>query len=349
MALLTNLTLNQTLLKNGTTFFSDKRTVVNDVMTWFTAFSCLATLVLNGILVTAIACRAELHTAFNLYIVNIAVTDICAGLTNMPGTILNGYHNRWPYNPLSCTILLAYGGTVFGAVNRYAHVLVTVNRFWAVTLPISYRQRHTKGVALALIAVTWIVVHVLCLPVIIRGRINVSPLDPNCWIDRSQQRFYSFVEELLCFTVPEVVIILMYAVILVKLFQREKQKHVKVTSHGMHVMVMQVPALAPESDTVKDHGSAAVAAGRSGGDRTPSSRRSKERVLAYLVIELLLCWTPNNVFYLLVASWAPFYWNTTFFAVQYFGQFLHSWVSPILCYLAMDGLRNGINRMFQRS
>ncbi|OQV17772.1 putative Low-density lipoprotein receptor-related protein 2 [Hypsibius exemplaris] len=64
-------------------------------------------------------------------------------------------------------------------------------------------------------------------------------------------------------------------------------------------------------------------------------------------IERSVCWTPNTVFYLLVDAWAPLYWDTTFFAVQHFGQFLHSWVSPILCYLATDGLRSGINRMLQ--
>ncbi|OWA51317.1 hypothetical protein BV898_15804 [Hypsibius exemplaris] len=63
---------------------------------------------------------------------------------------------------------------------------------------------------------------------------DAVPEDSTCLIDRSQQRMNAWMEELLCFSLPEILSIPMYAVILMKLFQREKQnKHGKITSHGM--------------------------------------------------------------------------------------------------------------------
>ncbi|OQV19966.1 hypothetical protein BV898_05971 [Hypsibius exemplaris] len=318
MKVFMNITLKQMPSRNGTKFFVNNQTAVNVAMTWFSLMSCPATLLLNGILITAIASRAELRTGFNLYIANIALTDVCVGLTNMPGTFLSQYRNHgYLLNPVSCTVLVCYGAYTLGGVNRWAHVLVAVNRLWALTFPLCYRQRHTRRVALLLVMAIWVLIHALSLPVVIRGR--MKPAEQSCRLDVSQQRKYAFVQDLICFSVPLVLIPLMYSFIVVKMVRRKRRKQVNPAGNQGNA--------------------AAVEAAKS------VARRSKERVLMYLVILLVVCWTPSKVYWHLVEL--ADYWDTTFLAVQFFGQFAHHWISPILCYLAMDDLRRRINQMLR--
>ncbi|OQV19423.1 hypothetical protein BV898_06537 [Hypsibius exemplaris] len=289
-------------------------------MTWYTAVSCPTVLIFNGIIIAAIASRRELRTGFNFYILNIAFTDVCAALTSIPGQFLNQYRDHgYLLNPLSCTVLIMYGAYVLAAVSRYAHVLLAVNRLWALTFPLSYRQRRTRRSALLFILASWFLVHALSLPLVVRGRMNASPAVQSCDFDISHQRPYAFAHDMICFCVPLVLVALIYGFIVVKLILRMRRKHVS-------------PAGSKGSTAVVEAAKCA-------------RRRSKERVLLYLVILLVVCWTPAKVYWLMVEL--DHYWNTTFFVVQFFGQYAHHWLSPILCYLAMDDVRNRVNQMLK--
>lgn len=82
------------------------------------------------------------------------------------------------------------------------------------------------------------------------------------------------------------------------------------------------------------------------GDWSSRSTRSKaaNRVLAYLVIGVVICWTPNHVYWILVANFH--YWNDTFLAVQVFAVYTYSWINPIICYLVLLPFRVAINNLF---
>ncbi|OQV19965.1 hypothetical protein BV898_05970 [Hypsibius exemplaris] len=312
--------MNQSLQLNGTSILNTKKSLLNVIMTWFTAVSCPAVLIFNGIIITAIASRRELRTGFNFYIVNIAFADVCAALTSIPGQFLNQYRNHgYLLSPLSCTALVIYGAYVLAAVSRYAHVLLAVNRLWALTFPVSYRQRRTRRFALFLILTSWLLVHAISLPLVVCGRMNALPTEQSCGLDISHQRPYAFAHDMICFCVPLVLVGLIYGFIVMKLISRMRRKSVIPAGNQGNAAVVEAAKFA--------------------------RHRSKERVLLYLVILLVVCWTPAKVYWLMVEL--NHYWDTTFLAVQFFGQYAHHWLSPILCYLAMDDVRNQVDRMLK--
>ncbi|OQV22965.1 hypothetical protein BV898_03016 [Hypsibius exemplaris] len=94
------------------------------------AFSIL----LNGLIVAAFILHAELRTAFNVYVINIAVIDLLAGITLMPAMVmLEIGPDRWPFPFVSCTVLWHWGSRVTPAANRFGHILVAANRLWALS------------------------------------------------------------------------------------------------------------------------------------------------------------------------------------------------------------------------
>ncbi|OWA54610.1 hypothetical protein BV898_19009 [Hypsibius exemplaris] len=82
--------------------------------------------------------------------------------------------------------------------------------------------------------------------------------------------------------------------------------------------------------------------------RKQKKLRSHDRVLAYFVVGVVVCWTPNHLYYLLVDIIN--YGNATFLAIQFFVQFTHSWINPILCFMATRQLREAVSDLlFHRS
>jgi hypothetical protein len=75
----------------------------------------------------------------------------------------------------------------------------------------------------------------------------------------------------------------------------------------------------------------------------PATKKSEshDRVLAYLVLATIICWTPNHVYFTMVR--VRKYWNPTYFAVQYCVFYTNSWLNPIICYCTLSNFRKAIN------
>jgi hypothetical protein len=203
--------------------------VLVDVTTWFTACSIAAALFLNLLILLVYLRRCELRTPFNVYIVNLAVLEVIMSLTAMPGSFIKSFFGHWPYDGLSCSIFL-YTSFVLGAIGRYGHVLITLNRLWAVTFPLSYKKGHTQLCARCLVVFSWILVHAVCLPALVRGRqrLGLAPADPDCLIDRDLQLTYLIIMELMAFSLPELFIIVAYFYISCKLRGRKSKKKCRI-------------------------------------------------------------------------------------------------------------------------
>jgi len=85
-----NVSLNNSLINS--TADDPPRGLLVVVITWFTLFAILATVVLNGIIIVVYVARESLRTPFNAYIVNIAITELLLALTAMPGNFIRSYY-----------------------------------------------------------------------------------------------------------------------------------------------------------------------------------------------------------------------------------------------------------------
>ncbi|XP_055349653.1 alpha-2 adrenergic receptor-like [Paramacrobiotus metropolitanus] len=134
--------------------------------TWFTVIACALSLLGNGLVLFLFVRTRALRTSFNIYIANVAAAEIIYGICGIPVQFANQYYNYWPYGFGWCSFLEG-GATVAGASIRQAHMLMTLNRMWAILQPHSYNQQHTWKMALFFILLTW---------GLVAGANKVSPL-----------------------------------------------------------------------------------------------------------------------------------------------------------------------------
>ncbi|OQV12737.1 hypothetical protein BV898_13057 [Hypsibius exemplaris] len=358
-----NLTKVLSLVKGNGTFAVNVTSIppnfMRTIMSWFTIFTIVATLVTNGFIIVVYITRGHLRTAFNAYIFNIALTEALTAILAMPGIFVLSFYGYWPYSPILCSAF-TFVKQHLGSGVRYGHVLVTVNRMWAVTFPLDYRTAHTKRVSNCLIISTWIFVLGLNCPSAILGRLNpvIYPVD-FCRMDyRGYLATLAFGIEFVGYDVPEIIIVFAYPFVLYKL--RQLRGNTKIGQVGVSAGVQTGPrmfsleAVVPanasnhlppslvrlktiDEDVVLPPAQQQPAPHRR---RRKIMSRSHYRVLAYFVVGVIVCWTPNHLYYLLVDIIN--YRNDIFSAVQFFAQSTYSWINPILCYLAMQQLREAV-------
>ncbi|OQV15789.1 hypothetical protein BV898_10042 [Hypsibius exemplaris] len=324
--------------------------IIIDVVASFTIFSIIATLILNALVIAVYIKRPTLRTPFSIYIVNLAVSEIVLAGTSMPGNLIREMHGAWPFNAISCTLLLYISQTLTSGI-RYGHVLITANRLWAVTFPIGYKQRHTKRFARCLVVTMWMVVHALNLPVIINGRLQWSRslFDPDsrCVFDNRAQFNSVLAVQLLAFTLPELFIIVAYGYVAVTLKKRWRpnllSNKVAIGQSTVHCVSSQVDDAAASERRVQFRQSGPQTSTEKPGGNSWQSR-SYNRLLAYLTIAVMVCWTPNHVYYLMMHLTG--FSHQLFFAVQYFMLYANSWLNPVLIYMADTQIRVAVNGLF---
>lgn len=242
---------NNLTLSNSTSNAADvvvsHESLADVIVIWFTVFSIIATVLLNGIIVVVYCTSEAMRTPFNAYILNIAVAEVLQAVTVMPGNVLRTHYGFWPYNQASCTMLL-YFQQILGSAMRYGHVLVTCNRIWAVARPLTYRTAHSNRVARLLIVASWVYLHVLGLPVLIRGRSGSGPAltSKNCEYDTSFEYADTIAVEIFGFDLPELFIVLTYPYILYKLHKSRFRQPNRVAVVAPVTLETAATSIAPD-------------------------------------------------------------------------------------------------------
>ncbi|OWA52101.1 hypothetical protein BV898_16563 [Hypsibius exemplaris] len=315
--------------------------------TWFTIFTIIATIAGNGLIILAYITQRQLRTPFNLYIFYIAFLEALLAVTAMPGSFIQSFYGYWPFDAVSCSFVIT-ARLVVGAAVRWGHTLIPANRIWAVTFPVHYRVAHTMRCATWLVVGSWIFLCAVCLPMVVLGRKSMGSAASDVKCQRDNDGLYA---EIIGFDLPEIIIVLAFPYICFKLrrYRRLKRQN-KVLAHQSAVsdtMAMEKKAtrssLPPSAADPISPDPLGTAQPRSSPPQPRSGQsRSHFRIQTYLVIGIIICWTPNTVFWLLVDTTHPRYWNPTFNAVQFFLQYTYAWVSPLLCIAANRSIRQGV-------
>lgn len=100
----------------------------------------------NGCVIAAFVCRKSLRTSFNIYLLNLVAGNFIHTVIENPLDLINHLYPGWRLSWGSCTLYI-YSLYVVEAGIRTSHVLITVNRIWAVIWPHGYRTFHRKSVA----------------------------------------------------------------------------------------------------------------------------------------------------------------------------------------------------------
>ncbi|GAV06249.1 hypothetical protein RvY_16269 [Ramazzottius varieornatus] len=305
----------------------------------------LLSTVLNGVVLYVIARDSHLKTAFNVYIVNLLLTNLVQTFIQMPLNIANYLRSYWWLGSTACTVFI-YGLSI-QAVMVCSHLLITMNRIWAVTSPVTYRNYHKKRLSIGLCVFIWIYVHAFFLPGLIADALYYRmPTEYGCFINPMAQLASTTAMEWCLFKIPVLLIICSYPYIAYKSLKARNtvsnQANATSLTVGRLRRATNDPTGAP-AESSKQVSETAPDVQRKKGRR---NRRGGFVLLTLMTLTMMVFWTPSLVYYTVI-SYMRVNWPVVEQAANIL-LLLETIADPICFTLALRRLREAVLRTLRR-
>ncbi|XP_055348564.1 probable G-protein coupled receptor No18 [Paramacrobiotus metropolitanus] len=305
---------------------------------------CVIQTLLNAAMIVAFIVRRELRTSFTIYLMFLFCANIIYALGGYPLEVLRqGFPNRWFLSHAACAFYI-YQVWVFCPVAMHLHVLITLNRLWAISFPVSYKNIHSEKVAVLICAGTFVYVHLVCLPLVVLDLKyhHLSDERYGCMLNTAAQNVYTTVVAIVSTDVPIVVVVGAYPFLWYKHLKRKKIGTAKPSRVEVHqtvgaatgvVSAIEPPAVVPN-----------VLKRKSAFRRIEASSARPFVVLTLLTVSVLVCWTPDQVMWTMscfnAANDAPGlrYTTSVLFTLQ-------AALDPILFALSLRTFRKMLSRL----
>ncbi|RWS16959.1 G protein-coupled receptor-like protein [Dinothrombium tinctorium] len=109
----------------------------------------------------------QLRTISNYFLLSLSIADFLIGLISMPLYTLYYLLQRWPLGSFICDTWLAIDYLISNA-SVLNLMIISFDRYFSVTRPLTYRVRRTTRRACVMIATAWIISLLLWPPWIYR-------------------------------------------------------------------------------------------------------------------------------------------------------------------------------------
>ncbi|XP_006889106.1 PREDICTED: neuropeptide FF receptor 1 [Elephantulus edwardii] len=183
----------------------------------------------NALVCCIVLKNRHMRTVTNMFILNLAVSDLLVGIFCMPTTLVDNLITGWPFDNTTCKMSgLVQGMSVSASV--FTLVAIAVERFRCIVHP--FREKLTLQKALAIIAVIWALALLIMCPSAItltvmrdehhfmvdaHNRSYPMYLCWEAWPDKGMRRVYTTVLFSHIYLAPLALIVFMYARIARKL------------------------------------------------------------------------------------------------------------------------------------
>ncbi|KAM6347423.1 neuropeptide FF receptor 1 [Alca torda] len=173
----------------------------------------------------------QMRTVTNMFILNLAISDLLVGIFCMPTTLVDNLITGWPFDNAMCKMSgLVQGMSVSASV--FTLVAIAVERFRCIVHP--FRQKLTLKKALVTIAIIWVLALLIMCPAAITLTVtreehhfmvdtynNSYPLYScwEAWPETGMRRIYTTILFSHIYVAPLALIVVMYARIAFKLFK----------------------------------------------------------------------------------------------------------------------------------
>ncbi|KAI4871445.1 hypothetical protein NFI96_013063 [Prochilodus magdalenae] len=192
----------------------------------------LVCMVGNGVVCFIVLRSKNMRTVTNLFILNLAVSDLLVGIFCMPTTLLDNIITGWPFGSMVCKMSgMVQGISVSASV--FTLVAIAVDRFRCIVYP--FKQKLTISTATLIIVIIWVLaISIMCpsgvmLQVTKEQTIRVFLGDGNrtspfywCrenWPNQEMRKIYTTVLFANIYLAPLSLIVIMYARIGITLFK----------------------------------------------------------------------------------------------------------------------------------
>jgi len=252
-----------------------RQVAVGAVLATFAAFTIAG----NSLVMAAVAREPCLrNNVTNYFIVSLAVADLVIGAVVMPFSIvLEAGDGWWPFGADWCDVwhsldVLASTASILNLS------VIALDRYWAITDPISYPSRMSTGRAVVFIALVWICSAAISFPAIAWWRHAAAARAPAFTCAFTDDSAYLILSSLVSFYAPVSVILFayyrIYAAAAAQLRSIERGSKVMTTATYRDGVVD-----GSELTTLRIHrggGGSATAGGRTGALEVPSRRTSRQ-------------------------------------------------------------------------
>ncbi|OQV14528.1 hypothetical protein BV898_11249 [Hypsibius exemplaris] len=345
-------------------------TAVRITLASLTLLLLITSAIANLLIIIAFLRFRKLRTNFNFYLLNVSISDILLAIFSMSNFAIFMLYGEYPFGYGGCTFWL-YCDWLFSAATENTMMLISLDRVFSVYWPIHYRNWQTTKYSLTVLAVMWVWLNANVVPCLVLGRLAIDVTDSNtmCLIDYTEHRDLITTSVILLFWLPEAVTVISYVFIAVKMRQKfdasssltkQSSRNMKNGVGNYEEGLELARPLAVEADREPSPDEASLTAslrrvdgvngnGKSDDRDRRKSREQRERktfqLLSYLVIAVLICCVPADVYHFIAATrpqWATY----GFYQLSSFFTFLHCILNPILYHAGLEDMKKAIHRLF---
>uniref|UniRef100_A0A671QCZ9 Neuropeptide FF receptor 1 n=1 Tax=Sinocyclocheilus anshuiensis TaxID=1608454 RepID=A0A671QCZ9_9TELE len=202
----------------------------------------------NGVVCFIVLRSKNMRTVTNLFILNLAISDLLVGIFCMPTTLVDNIITGWPFGSLVCKLSgMVQGISVSASV--FTLVAIAVDRFRCIVYP--FKQKLTISTSTLIIVIIWVLaISIMCpsgvmLQVTKEHRVSILLSDGNTtqpfywcrenWPNQEMRKIYTTVLFANIYLAPLTLIVIMYARIGITLFKtsmplvsRKKKRVIKM-------------------------------------------------------------------------------------------------------------------------
>ncbi|KAK6740113.1 hypothetical protein RB195_008529 [Necator americanus] len=143
-----NFTVEETCRFRGTT----ENYIV--IFTFITIF--LLSVIGNALVIVVILQQRAMRSITNIYLMNLAITDLMLSVVCMPPTLFSMVMNCWIFGNVLCK-LFAYLQPMVVTASAYTLAVIAFERYYAICRPLHSRIWQTRSHAYAMIMLVWVI------------------------------------------------------------------------------------------------------------------------------------------------------------------------------------------------
>ncbi|TSM12565.1 Neuropeptide FF receptor 2 [Bagarius yarrelli] len=209
---------------------------------------CVVCVVGNTLVCVVVLTNRNMRSVTNLFILNLALSDLLVGMVCVPTTLIDSLISGWPFSQTTCTLSnLIQGMSVSASV--FTLVAIAVDRYTGIVYPFRHRLRPVT--ALVAIFFIWILAFAIIFPS--SATLTVIQLDDmylehenktyplfvcyENWPHSGMRRIYTTAIFVHVYLLPLVLISIMYGYIAFKLSGKLRQNSRRLKVIKMLIMV----------------------------------------------------------------------------------------------------------------
>ncbi|XP_032893342.1 muscarinic acetylcholine receptor M2 [Amblyraja radiata] len=172
----------------------------------------LVTIIGNILVMVSIKVNRHLQTINNYFIFSLACADLIIGVFSMNLYTIYIVMGSWPMGPVVCDLWLALDYVVSNA-SVMNLLIISFDRYFCVTKPLSYPVKRTNKMAGMMIAVAWVLSFVLWAPAILFWQFIVGERkvpQGECHVQFFSNPVVTFGTAIAAFYLPVIIMTILY-------------------------------------------------------------------------------------------------------------------------------------------